>query len=164
MTKPNFKMKISTTFLSTALSLFVNCAFAAEASKPAPPPLSKQEQSVYTLYLKIQTGLAADSIKDLKTNATQIAGAIRTTAKGFSADVAKQAETLAAAADLKAARTALKELSSSMIKFLGDHKVAKGTYYEVFCPMVEASWLQSGKAIKNPYMGKAMLDCGVVKE
>ena len=139
-------------------------AHAAETKKPDPQPLTKAEQSVYDAYLKIQTGLAADSVSAVKANATAIATAARTSAKDFSADVAKQAETLANAKDIKAARAALKDLSTSMIKFLGDRKVAKGTYYEVFCPMVDASWLQVGKSIKNPYMGKAMLDCGVIKE
>jgi hypothetical protein len=29
--------------------------------------------------------------------------------------------------------------------------------------MVKASWLQTEKEIKNPYMGKSMLDCGEFK-
>jgi hypothetical protein len=29
--------------------------------------------------------------------------------------------------------------------------------------MVKASWLQPGKDIKNPYMGKAMPGCGELK-
>jgi len=33
---------------------------------------------------------------------------------------------------------------------------------EAYCPMVKASWLQTGETIANPYMGRAMLDCGSV--
>ncbi len=29
--------------------------------------------------------------------------------------------------------------------------------------MAKANWLQTGKDITNPYMGKAMLTCGVLK-
>jgi hypothetical protein len=29
--------------------------------------------------------------------------------------------------------------------------------------MAGASWLQTGKDLKNPCMGKAMADCGVIK-
>jgi len=29
--------------------------------------------------------------------------------------------------------------------------------------MAKASWLQIGTAVKNPYMGKAMLTCGELK-
>jgi Cu(I)/Ag(I) efflux system membrane fusion protein len=82
----------------------------------------------------------------------------------FPAALAHQAETLARAGDLAAARKAFKPLSNSLIKYLADNKVPKGTYYEVYCPMADASWLQAGKDVKNPYMGKAMSDCGVIKD
>jgi iron complex transport system permease protein len=50
-----------------------------------------------------------------------------------------------------------------LIKYLADNKAGKGTYHEAYCPMVKASWLQTEKNITNPYMGKAMLTCGVLK-
>ena len=83
--------------------------------------------------------------------------------KMLSPQVAKQAETLAAAKDLKAAREADKTLSASLIKYLADNKAGKGVYHEAYCPMVKASWLQTEKAIKNPYMGRDMLSCGELK-
>ena len=83
--------------------------------------------------------------------------------KMLSPEVAKQAETLAKAKDLKAAREAFKPLSASLIKYLADNKAGKGTYHEAYCPMVKASWLQKGKDIKNPYMGKEMPACGTLK-
>jgi hypothetical protein len=83
--------------------------------------------------------------------------------KMLSPDVAKQAETLAKAMDVKEAREAFKPLSASLVKYLADNKAGKGTYHETYCPMVKASWLQMGTAIKNPYMGKAMLTCGELK-
>ena len=171
-------MKLTAGFLCSLLLAPPSIIFAAEASKstpatkPAPatksvsvakPALSKSEKAIYDHYLKMQAGLAADSVKVVKANATAIANSVRTNTKSFTPDVAKQADALAEAKDLKAARSALKDLSTSMIKLLGERTVAKGTYYEAYCPMVEASWLQEGKAIKNPYMGKAMLDCGEIK-
>jgi len=40
--------------------------------------------------------------------------------------------------------------------------------FYVNCPMYDdgkgANWLSESKEIKNPYMGKAMLTCGVIKE
>src|SRR5207244_12538212 len=83
--------------------------------------------------------------------------------KTRSPEVPTQAETLAKAKDLKAARTADKPLSASLIKYLADNKAGKGVYHEAYCPMVKASWLQTDKAIKNPYMGKAMLSSGELK-
>jgi hypothetical protein len=81
----------------------------------------------------------------------------------LSPEVAKQAETLAQAKDLKAARAAFKPLSASLVKYLADKKAGKGVYHEVYCPMADANWLQTGKDIKNPYFGKEMLDCGEIK-
>ena len=78
-------------------------------------------------------------------------------------DVTKEAETLAKAKDLKAAREAFKPLSASLVKYLADNKAGKGVYHEAYCPMVKASWLQKGTDIKNPYMGMEMLTCGKVK-
>ena len=83
--------------------------------------------------------------------------------KMLSPEVAKQAETLAKAKDLKAAREAFKPLSASFVKYLADNKAGKGAYHEGYCPMVKASWLQKEKEIRNPYMGKSMLTCGTLK-
>jgi Protein of unknown function (DUF3347) len=42
------------------------------------------------------------------------------------------------------------------------------TLYKDFCPMANdgkgAVWLSESKEIKNPYMGKKMLTCGVIKD
>ena len=99
---------------------------------------------------------------------TKHANAIAKAVKGdemkmLSPDVAEQAATLAKAKDLKAAREAFKPLSASLIKYLADNKAGKGAYHEAYCPMAKASWLQTSKDITNPYMGKAMLTCGVLK-
>jgi hypothetical protein len=114
--------------------------------------------------LKVQAELAKDSIKDVADNANAIAKAVRgDEMKMLSPDVAKQAEKLAQASDLKTAREAFKPLSKSLIKYLADNKAGKSTYREAYCPMVKAGWLQTGKEIKNPYMGKEMLSCGEFK-
>jgi hypothetical protein len=49
------------------------------------------------------------------------------------------------------------------VKYLADHKAGKGKSHEAYCPMAKASWLQTEKDVKNPCMGKAMLDCGELK-
>jgi hypothetical protein len=127
--------------------------------------LMEPVKSVYDNYLKIQAELAKDSIKGVDEHANAIAKAVKgDEMKMLPADVATQAEALAKAKDLKAAREAFKPLSTSLIKYLADNKVPKGTYYEAYCPMVKASWLQPDKSVKNPYMGKSMLTCGTIKE
>lgn len=128
------------------------------------PALMQPVKSVYDSYLKIQTELAKDSMTDVAGNASAMAKAVNgDKMKMLPADVAKQAETLAKAKELKAAREAFKPLSASLVKYLADNKAGKGVYREGYCPMVKASWLQSEKEVRNPYMGNAMLTCGTLK-
>jgi hypothetical protein len=111
----------------------------------------------------MQGELAKDSIKGVDEQAKAIATAVRgDQMKMLSPEIAKQADTVAAAKNIKAAREAFKPLSDSLIKYLGDNKV-KGVYREAYCPMAKASWLQTEKQIRNPYYGKEMLECGDFK-
>src|SRR6266705_2067067 len=146
-----------------AARLFVALALAAAPlaalsdDKKADDPLMEPVKSVLDHYLKIQGELAKDSVKDVDEHAAAIAKAVKgDDIKMLSPDVAKQADALAQAKDLRAARAAFKPLSASLVKYLADNKAGKGTYHEAYCPMVKASWLQTGKTIKNPYMGKEM--------
>src|SRR5882762_5704145 len=137
--------------------LFVAFAVAAAPSagfgeeKMADSALMEPVKSVLDHYLAIQKELAKDSIKGLDEHAAAIAKAVKgDEMKMLSPDIAKQADTLAAAKDIKAARAAFKPLSASLVKYLADNKAGKGTYHEVYCPMAKASWLQEGTDIKNP--------------
>jgi hypothetical protein len=126
--------------------------------------LMEPVKSVLDHYLAIQKQLTKDSIKGLDEHANAIAKAVKDDdMKMLSPEVAKQAEDVAKAKDLKSAREADKLLSASLIKYLADHKAGMGVYHEAYCPMAKASWLQTEKGIKNPYMGGAMLTCGELK-
>ena len=65
------------------------------------------------------------------------------------------------AADLASARAAFGALSDAM---LAAGKNADGGFGDnvkiAYCPMAKKYWLQKGEAIRNPYYGKAMSDCG----
>jgi len=151
-------------FLALALGAAPFAALAAEDKKMDDSALMQPVKSVLDDYLKIQAELAKDSLKGVDEHASAISKAVKgDDMKMLSPDVAKQAETLAQAKDLKAARAAFKPLSASLVKYLADNKAGVGTYHEAWCPMVKASWLQTGTAIKNPYMGKQMLSCGELK-
>jgi hypothetical protein len=126
--------------------------------------LMQPVKSVLDHYLAIQKELTKDSIKGVDEHANAIAKAVKEDdMKMLPPDVAKQAEDLSKAKDLKTARDADKLLSASLIKYLGDNKASQGIYHEAYCPMAKASWLQTEKTIKNPYMGKAMPNCGELK-
>ncbi len=121
-------------------------------------------QSVFDGYISIQGTLAQDSIDGLSKTATAMAKAIRgDSMQMLSPKVAEQAEALARANDLDAARAAYKTLSESLIKYVKSQKLPAGSFYEAYCPMAKASWLQTDKTILNPYMGKGMVHCGVIK-
>ncbi len=159
-------MKLLTNIVCFFLGLVILAApligFSAEDKKM--DALMEPVKSVLDHYLAIQKELAKDSIKGVDEHGNAIAKAVKgDDMKMLPAEVATQAEALAKAKDLKAAREADKPLSASLIKYLADNKAFKGTYHEAYCPMAEASWLQTDKAIKNPYMGKAMLTCGELK-
>jgi Protein of unknown function (DUF3347) len=126
------------------------------------PALTGPVKSVFGHYLKIQVDLANDSLTGVAENADAISKAVHADANLLPAEVGTQAETLAKASDLKLARAAFKPLSDSLIKYLAGHK-AKDAYVQVYCPMAKASWLQADKNVNNPYLGKAMSECGEIQ-
>lgn len=126
--------------------------------------LGPSVNSVYDHYLKIQAELVKDSIKGVGENATAISKAARADdKKALPPEVAKEADDLAKATDLSSAREAFKPLSKSLIKYLADQKLHSDSFTEVYCPMAEASWLQSETEVHNPYLGKSMPNCGEIK-
>jgi Protein of unknown function (DUF3347) len=121
-------------------------------------------QSVFDNYIKIEEKLADDSLAGVTSTATAMAKAVRGDSMHMlPAKVAEQSEALAQAKDLKSARAAFKSLSESLIRYVKQQKLPAGAYYEVYCPMAKASWLQTDQVVKNPYLGKAMPHCGMIQ-
>lgn len=121
------------------------------ASLPEPLPATMDN------YLKIKSALAKDSLDGVVGAATAISQ------QKLPADVVKPAETLAKAKDLAGARTAFKALSAALIQQLEQAKTQTGHYYEAYCDMAKASWLQDNKTVTNPYYGQSMARCGEIK-
>jgi len=112
-------------------------------------------------YIQIQTALSGDSLEGVTASAQAIAKSVKEDkANTFSATLGEQAEAVAKAKDLAAAREAFKPLSESLIKYAAKDATLSGVYRQAYCPMAKASWLQTGTTVSNPYMGKAMLRCG----
>lgn len=139
----------------------------APAAAPATAALSKSDATgrvVFENYFAVQTALASDSAEKVPASAALLARALRADAtKSFPTEILAQVDALAQAKDLGAARKAFRPLSESLIKYVKSAKVTAGTFYEVYCPMAKASWLQADKVVRNPYFGRSMLDCGVAK-
>ena len=154
------KTKLIACLLTLTVLTAVSHVRAADNSA-LPEPV----KAVYTDYLVIQSALASDTLKGVSEKADAIAKAIKgDKEKTLPAEVAAQAEALAKADNLKTARAAFKPLSDSLIKYLDDHKIASSGYIQFYCPMARADWLQKSKDTSNPYFGKEMAECGVVKK
>jgi Cu(I)/Ag(I) efflux system membrane fusion protein len=125
--------------------------------------LSPPVAAVFSNYSRIQTALAKDSVDGVAKSAREIAKTVKEDgAKTFSATVAEQAEALGRTTDLAAARTAFKPLSQSLIDYASKNPPVSGLYRQVYCPMANASWLQTDSIVYNPYMGKSMPHCGEI--
>ncbi len=149
-------MKTLVGFLTVCLFLLTPAARAADT---AADPV----KSVMDHYLKIHSQLAKDSNKGVAEHATAISEIVKNdSSRTLPPEMGAQADALAKAKDLAAARQAFKPLSASLVKYFDKNK--DPNYHHAYCSMANASWLQKGKAVQNPYMGKEMLDCGEFKD
>ncbi|GGD57214.1 hypothetical protein GCM10011514_21590 [Emticicia aquatilis] len=60
-------------------------------------------------------------------------------------------------------REHFRELSTNMVSLIKAFGNTEDSFVQ-YCPMVKKSWLSNNKAIKNPYYGNKMLNCGKVTE
>lgn len=121
-------------------------------------------EPLFKSYFKIQKALAADTLEGVAKNAGQIqrlAGQSR--AVEMPTGLATAAEAEAKAKDLKSARHAFQKLSRLLIQYQQKHPQGGPASFVIYCPMAKASWLQPTKAVNNPYLGKSMANCGIVK-
>jgi hypothetical protein len=64
--------------------------------------------------------------------------------------------------DINHQREHFVSLSANLYKLAKQVKLSSQPIYEDYCPMKKAYWLSGDAAIKNPYFGSAMPDCGKV--
>ena len=137
-------------------------------------------QEMVTQYLQIKNALANDNGKDAASAGNAFVESMGKMDKNSLTaekkkkwdDLADDAKEMAEhigknASDIEHQREHFDMLSVDMydmVKTFG----AGQTLYKDFCPMYNnkkgASWLSETKEIKNPYLGKKMPTCGVVKE
>ena len=137
------------------------------ASSTAPAPkfaarpgreLTKEIQPVFDRYIDVQTELASDSTMNLPKTAGAMADAMRMSGSGCLSGAAKLATAVGEAKDIKSARAEFSKLSDLLVDYVAIANVAG--YHGFYCGMAKAGWLQKETAMKNPYMGKEMLECG----
>jgi Protein of unknown function (DUF3347) len=150
--------------LCVAVGLLTICTLCGSSLAFGAEQLSGPAKDVYDHYIAIQEELTKDSTKGVSEHADAIAAAAKTgQVKGLPSDAGKHADAVSKAKDIKSARQAFKPLSADFIKYRADSQAAKSAYHEAYCPMARASWLQTGKEVRNPYYGKSMLDCGELR-
>jgi Cu(I)/Ag(I) efflux system membrane fusion protein len=123
-------------------------------------------------YLHLSALLGAPQKSDNPLDSNELIRAARTLrdVAGDQAQSALSGELLAAAESLRdrtldAQREMFKKLSESVLE-LAERSPRAGriapTLYLAHCPMVDASWLQEGQEIANPYYATTMKSCGEV--
>jgi len=163
--------------MKTVKSLAVIILFiAANTVKAAPADLHSAINNVYKSYLGIKNALATDNSKVANDEARKFTAALKDVP--VSAMDAKQkaawtkyAEKLRYDGDHISESTAIDHqrehfgsLSSNMYELVKAFQTNDMVLYKQYCPMEKKSWLSESSAIKNPYFGKKMLDCGTTKE
>ena len=131
---------------------------------------------VFKNYLEIKNALATDNSKAANAAAKKFTSAL----KNVTTDQmdAKQKEAwhkygeqlhydgdhISESTEIAHQREHFGKLSANMYTLLKAFKNNEMTLYQQYCPMEKKSWLSESSAIKNPYYGKKMPECGVTKE
>lgn len=130
---------------------------------------------VFNKYIEINQLLAKDNLKDTKIELGKwklnikkalteksISKTTKTSLNKIQKDFLEQMEKFK---DIDIFREKWKKTSQSIIKIQKNSgNPTDKKIYTAYCPMADSYWLQLDKAIKNPYYGKSMLDCGEIKK
>ncbi len=128
------------------LTRFATIALLAMSAKLSyAADLSAQDKQFLDGYEKVRSALAADDVEGAKKAAVELG---------------EQGAALSSSDKLSTVRSEFEKLSSRAIE-LGR---GQDGYYVVNCPMLKKDWLQTSTKISNPYAGKSMPDCGVIKK
>ncbi len=133
---------------------------AAPAAAPRPTFAccdTPEASAVLESYVGVNTALAAD-----KSAAEPLAALAAATQKEL--PEVSQALGPLASMDIAGQRQGLNPQAAAIITYLRAHKGGAATVSEAFCPMANASWVQTGETVANPYYGSEMLTCGYFKE
>lgn len=145
--------------ITTIVFAIIAAVSTSFAHEHATTPL----QTVLAEYVKIQQSLAGDSLKGVPEAAAAIVVAVKGNEGELPGATVSEAEAVGKATDIKAARAAFKPLSVTLISAASSLKEKTGHFYEAYCPMAGAAWIQADKKVANPYYGASMLTCGEIR-
>lgn len=136
--------------LKTVTLMAAGFAFAASIAIQTTPAARAFEH-----YEGVRKALANDKLADAAPHAKQLVAAVEPVG---GADAKKAAEALADAKTIEDARKHFATLSAILVPKFQEANIPGA--YAYMCSMENASWMQRGTAIENPYYGKSMLTCG----
>lgn len=148
---------------------------ATEQKEDAQGATQKQRQvdTLVASYLQVQNLLAQDKLDGVKAQLATIGEHATALAGSDDPKLAAQAQTVAKHASaaepetIEQARESFRPLSAAVIglvQLVEPTAQVAPALYEATCPMAKANWLQTTRELENPYMGKAMLKCGSIKQ
>ncbi len=133
---------------------------APSPAKPGAPAPSSDAISLIEPYLRVQEALSADALTGIQ-NAARTITAEATKLGPGAASIRSAANEFQQSGDLTSARAAFAKLGDAIITYARTSNASVGANVSVaYCPMARKYWLQRGTTIRNPYYGKAMLECG----
>ncbi len=159
-----------------------------DADNGAPPTLDAAAvaalQEALDAYIATQQALADDDLNGGLAGYTALIEALETSGaltaddettlfpESFIAPLTTMTEAARethATEDIEEARRYFQPVSDAFITLLDAHPGwAQDEVVQVYCPMAfddaGAAWLQRGEAVRNPYFGASMLQCGVIRE
>ena len=106
--------------------------------------LSESDKYFLRGYEKMRSALVAEDLAKVNEAAQEL------TESGFQ---------VARAETLGFARDEFTKLSKVAVKIA----TGQAGYYVMYCPVLDKDWVQTSKAVSNPYGGKEMITCGEIK-
>jgi hypothetical protein len=156
------------------LAMVLFMAIAKTQAKPADIKASMNE--ILKSYLGIKNALATDNGKAANDAAKKFTEALKSVSAGdmdakqkevwqkYAEKLRYDGEHISESTEIAHQREHFGSLSSNLYSVLKAFKTNDLVVYQQYCPMEKKYWISESSAIKNPYLGKKMPDCGVTKE
>ncbi len=156
---------------------------ASEAAAPkfvVSEGFQQQLGKVFTSYVSLKDAFVASDTEKVKSEASNtsqavasvdmklLSGAAHNDWMSYLTPIQTSLKEIESTADIEVQRKAFSTLSENLYKSIKAFGLGGAEAFYDYCPMAfnneGAYWLSDKAAIRNPYFGDAMLNCGVVEE
>jgi len=144
--------------ISCVLSLgALACGKAESSPAPSPAAPAKAVSPLVQAYDVVREALASDDLAAAQAKAKDLEKAA-----DKHAPLAAAASKVSAMADIEDARKAFGDVSKALLEVIKAEPAVGEGLIAYRCPMAQGypKWVQTGPPMRNPYMGKKMLECG----